>query len=225
MSQRFAIIGLGQFGSRLAMNLAAMGREVIAIDKRRDRVEAIRDRVTLAVVMDAADEEALKAQGIDKVDVAIVGIGEGFEPVVLATTVLKQLGVDRVISRAMSPTQADILKRIGADEIVAPEDESADRWAARLYSPFFLSQFSLDDRHSIVELPMPKDWVGKTLIELRPRNELGVHVLALKRLTRGEDGEPSQPRFHIPEPDKPLKEDDLLVLMGDDEALERVPHD
>ena len=125
--ERFAVIGLGRFGSRLAKNLAASGAEVIAIDRDRMIVEELRDQVTLAIAMDATDEQALKIQGIDKVDCAVVGMGHNFESNALATVLLKSMRVKRVISRAGNDMQAQILKRIGADSVVSPEDESADR--------------------------------------------------------------------------------------------------
>jgi trk system potassium uptake protein TrkA len=230
--QRFAIIGMGRFGTRLAANLAAMGQEVIAIDRNRRLIEEVRDRVTLAIALDATDEQALKMQGIEKVDVAFVTVGENFETTVLTTAVLKQMGVQRVISRANTAVQARILKRVGADDVANPEDESADRWSNRLISPQFLKQYELDSHNSIVEVALPKAWVGKTLIELRPRNELGVHVLAIKRTgpdecdAAGEEAAPDQeqePRLCIPVPDQPLRADDVLVVMGSDEALAGMP--
>jgi trk system potassium uptake protein TrkA len=116
--QRFAIIGLGRFGGRLAVNLASAGQEVIAVDNDAHLIEEFRDSVTLAIALDATDEQALLMHGLDKVDVAVVGIGDNFESNILATVLLKQLGVPRVISRAMSPMAARILSRIGADEVV-----------------------------------------------------------------------------------------------------------
>ncbi|HET6429548.1 MAG TPA: TrkA family potassium uptake protein, partial [Phycisphaerae bacterium] len=125
----FAVIGLGRFGYRLSTLLAEGGAEVIAIDSRRDLVESIRDRVTVAVCLDTTDEEALRAQGVDRVNVAVVGIGDDFEANALATVILKQIGVPRVISRATTTIRAQILSRIGADDVVNPERESAERWS------------------------------------------------------------------------------------------------
>src|SRR6056297_2976590 len=129
--ERYAVIGLGRFGFRLAELLTQAGAEVIAIDRRRDLVDAIRDRVGLAVALDSTDEEALRTQGIDKVDVAVVGIGTDFEANVLSVVTLKQLGLQRVIARATTPIRAKILSRVGADDIVNPENESAERWSNR----------------------------------------------------------------------------------------------
>ena len=220
--QRFAVIGLGRFGSRLAANLAAAGEEVVGIDRDPSIIEEMRDKVTLAVALDATDEQALRMQGIDNVDAAIVGIGNDFESTVLATVVLKQIGVPRVIARAMSPTNARILGRIGADEVVSPEDESADRWADRLISPQYLNQFELDEGHSIVEIKPPDRWIGQTLADLDLRAKQGLHVVAIKRPSDPSD--PSSPRkVRIPSPGEPLLRDDILVLMGADPDLARVP--
>jgi len=214
---RFAVIGLGQFGARLASNLAAAGQEVIGIDKNPQLVEDIRDRVTLAVAMDATDEQALRAQGVDNVDAAIVGVGEDFQAVTLTTVILKQMGVPRVISRASTPVTAKVLARIGADEVVMPEDESADRWTHKLVSPQFLNQIELDDGHSLVEIKTPAKWVGQTLAGLKLRAESGLYVVAI----RGHCNQGPGP-IRLPGPVEPLKAEDILLLMGRDEDLEKV---
>jgi trk/ktr system potassium uptake protein len=214
---RFAVIGLGQFGALLASNLASAGQEVIGIDKDPQLVEDIRDRVTLAVALDATDEQALRAQGVDNVDAAIVGVGTDFQAVTLTTVILKQMGVPRVISRAATPVTAKVLARIGADEIVMPEDESADRWTHKLVSPQFLNQVELDEGHSLVEMKTPKDWVGQTLAGLGLRAEKGLHVVAI----RGHASEGPGP-IRLPGPIEPLKAEDTLMLMGRDEDLEKV---
>ncbi|QQE12427.1 TrkA family potassium uptake protein [Planctomycetota bacterium] len=215
---RFAVIGLGRFGSRLAANLAASGHEVIGIDRDTALIEELRDRVTLAISLDATDEQALIAQGVDKVDTAIVGIGNNFEAIALTTVVLKQLGVPRVISRAVTPTSAKILAKIGADEVVNPEDESADRWANSLITPQFRNHLELDPQHSIVEIQTPDDWRGKNLIELNLRVEYNIHVVAIKR-RKPDQPEHVPPSVMIPDPTSALRENDILVLMGADKDL------
>ena len=122
---RFAVIGLGRFGRGLARALTADGAEVIAVDRNPKLVEAVRDEVTVAVRLDSTDAEALRAQGIAEVDLAIVGIGEQFESAALTVAVLRELGVPRIYARAESDIQGQILSRIGAHEIVNPEQESA----------------------------------------------------------------------------------------------------
>ena len=127
--KRFVVIGLGRFGRRLARELTEAGHEIIAIDTREALVERVRDEVALAVCLDATEPEALKSQGVDKVDAAVVAIGEDFEANALATATLKSLGVGRVISRASSDIQRRILDRIGADQVIFPEEEMAVRLA------------------------------------------------------------------------------------------------
>ncbi len=217
-----AVIGLGRFGSRLAARLAASGLDIIAVDRDEELVDDIRDKVAVAVAMDATDEESLKRHGIHKADVAVLGIGNDFESITLATVMLKQLGVPRVIARAVSRTTARILARIGADEIVNPEDEAADRWAQRLINPQFVNQIEFHEGHSIVELKLPEKWAGKSLKDLDMRAKLGVHVVAIKRRESPEDPE-STVRVELPSPLSPLTAGDVLILMGKDDDLEKLP--
>ncbi len=220
--QRFAIIGLGRFGARLAANLAAAGHDVVGIDRDVALVEEMRDRVTLAVALDGADEQALLMQGVNHVDVAVVGIGGDFESIVLATVVLKRIGVPKVVARAISPVSAQVLASVGADEVVNPEDESADRWADRLMSPHFLKHVELDPRHSIVEIKPPARWIGQTLKQLDLRAQAGLHIIAIKRKLENED-EPDAVKIKLPHPDDPIMQDDILVVLGDDDNLAQLP--
>jgi trk system potassium uptake protein TrkA len=224
---RFAVIGLGRFGSRLARRLAASGAEVIAIDRDRGIVEELRDQVTLAVALDATDEQALKIQGVDQVDCAVVGIGHDFEANALATVLLKSLRVKRVISRAGSAMQARILSRIGADAVVSPEDESADRWSYRLLAPFLIDHVELGHGYALVQMAAPEEWHGKTLADLELRRRYSVTVVAIKR--RVETASPTGADTYeervvdVPMPTSRIGGTDTLVLAGFEEDLERLP--
>lgn len=219
--KRFAIIGLGRFGARLAANLAQAGHEVMAIDNDVARVDAIRDKVTLAIAFDATDEQALMDHDVQNVDAAIVGIGENFEATVLATVLLKSLEVDRVISRAGTQTMADVLRRVGADGVINPEDEAADQWATRLLSPDFLSQHTFAEGYSLVELRTPQDWVGHTLTDLNIRQEIGVTVIGTKQTRKTADGGERE-EVELISPSKVLEPDQKLVLAGPDDALAKL---
>ncbi len=225
--ERFAVIGLGRFGSRLAKNLAAAGAEVIAVDADRRIVEELRDQVTLAIALDATDEQALKLQGVDQVDCAVVGIGHNFEANALTTALLKSLRVKRVISRAANQMQAKILSRIGADSVVSPEDESADRWSHRLLSPFMIDHIELGEGYALVQMATPGDWKGKTLAELDLRKRFNVTIVAIKR--RVEASAPSGVDtadtrvVDVPLPTSRLGGDDTIVIAGYDKDLERLP--
>jgi len=225
--ERFAVIGLGRFGSRLATNLAAAGAEVIAIDRNRDIVEELRDQVTLAIALDATDEQALKIQGIDQVDVAVVGIGQNFEANALTTALLKSFPVQRVVARARNKMQAEIIRRIGADGVVSPEDESADRWSYRLLAPFIIDHIELDGGYAIVQMPTPSPWAGKTLSDLNIRSQHNVTIVAIKRRVPSatESGAESYGDhvIDLPQPDSRLDGDDTVVIAGFDRDIKKLP--
>jgi len=226
---RFAIMGLGRFGSKLAKLLSQAGAEVIAIDKDPDLVQEMRDEVTLAVRMDCTDEQALLDHGIDKVDCAVVGIGVGFEASVLATDTLKKIGVPRVIARAGSEMRGEILRRVGADSVVIPEDESATRLANRLMLPQFEDFVELDEDHSLVQVPAPEDFVNKTPRELELRTKHKLNLVAIRRpVANDHEGGTNAKRWRVvavPDPDEPIQRGDILVLIGSNDSLARLPRD
>lgn len=220
---RFAVIGMGRFGSRLARLLTDAGAEVIAVDRRADLIEAMRDDVARAVCLDATDEEALRSQGIDEVDAAVVGIGTNFEAAVLTTVLLKQIGVPRVITRAATAIRGQILLRIGADDIVNPESESADRWRTRLVAPRMIEHIELAEGFSLIQTAAPKTFVGKTLGEIDVRRNHHVQVIAVRRTTQDTDAD-GRRRSHeiiisVPTAETTIQDGDVLLLIGSDEAL------
>lgn len=219
--QTFSVIGLGRFGARIATNLASAGAEVIAIDRDPAIIEDIKDRVTVAVALDATDEQALLMHGVHRVDTAVVGIGANFEATCLATVLLKHHGVAKVIARVTTRLAGQVLSRIGADEVVNPEDEAADRWGQRLINPHFLNQIQFHEGHSIVEMPAPDRWAGKSLADLELRAKTGLHVVAIKRWKDPRD--PASIKVEMPGPSEPLLKGDVLILMGKDADMEKLP--
>lgn len=217
------MIGLGRFGMRLARLLAEAGAQVIAIDRNRERVEAIRDRVDRAVMLDSTDEPSLKAQGIDKVDVAIVGIGTDFEANVLTTVLLKQqLGIPRVISRATTTVRGQILSRIGADDTVNPERESAQRWSKHLLAPSIMEQIALAEGYSLVQIAAPSGFTGKTLKDLAISSKYKVNVIAIRRLIHGQA---DKVVISAPMADTVIEPEDILLVIGADDAIASLPAD
>lgn len=212
---------------RLARLLAESGAEVIAIDRHRECVEEIRDHVSMAVCMDSTDEQALRAQGIDKVDVAIVGVGSAFEASALTTVLLKQIGVPRVLVRAGTKVRGHILSRIGADDIVNPENESAERWRNRLMAPSIIEQIELSDDSTLVQAPAPESFAGKTMKDLDVRRKYKVTVVAIRRTTKqtAEDG--TQQTQHVvltvPMPETVIESGDVLLLIGKNDAIQSFP--
>jgi len=223
----FAVIGLGRFGVRLATSLADAGAEVIAIDRNRELVDRIKDRVALAVCLDATDEEALRTQGIDKVDAAVVGIGTSFEEAVLCTVILKQIGVPRVISRATTTTRGQVLSRVGADDIANPERESADRWCNRLLTPAVMERIVLAEGYSLVQVQAPESFHHKTLADLAVNTRYKVLVVAIRRTEEQHAAEgaigPRQQVISAPGPSDVIRPGDVLVLIGKDSAIEGFP--
>lgn len=211
-----AVLGLGRFGQRIATQLAKSGQAVIACDLDRDAVERIASDVAQAIVVDVTDEEALKARGVHKVKAAVVAIGDDFEAAVLATVTLKQLDIPRIIARGRSDTTARVLRRVGASDVVLAEIEAADRWAGRLLGPGVLNQIEFHEGYSIIELRVPKPWVGKSLADIGARKEHHVHVIAVKR---EDDLVGGGMQVLVISPDEPLKKTDVLMVMGQDDCL------
>lgn len=222
--ERFAVIGLGRFGKRLAKLLADAGAEVIAVDIDRELVDEVRDDVALAVCLNSTDVEALRSQGINKVDIAIVGMGDAFEDAVMTTVLLKQLGVARVITRAATGIRGSILRRVGADDVVNPERESAHRWCNQLLAPTIVTQFELGEGYSLAQVVAPESFYGKTLAELALRQKHNVSVVAIRRKASAEEfDEEREAVVSLPAAETAIEPGDLLLLVGNDEAMRAFP--
>lgn len=211
----FLVIGLGRFGSAVATELCALGNEVLAIDSRQELVQAIAPQVTHAVTADARDQEVLRELSVRSFDCAVVAIGNDIGTSALVALNLKELGVEKVVAKASSHTHRKVLEKIGADRVVFPEHEMGGKLAHTLSNARVLNFIELSEEASIVELPVPQAWVGKTLRELDVRSVYGVNVVALRRGAKG--------RMTItPSPDEPLTETDIAVVLGLDKQVDRI---
>lgn len=209
----YIVIGLGRFGSEVAKRLCQLGCEVLAMDVRNEPVQAISNDVTHAVVADGRDLSVLRALGAADFDCGIVAIGDSLSESVLATMNLKELGIPRVVCKAHDETHRQVLRKLGADQIVIPEQEQAYRLARSLSSQNVLDYIELSEDYGIIDLPLPESWAGKTLRELNVRARLGVNILAIKR----ESG------IHVsPDADFSLGKGDVLVILGSTAALKAV---
>lgn len=179
--KQFAIIDLGRFGTSLALTLTRMGYDVLAVDTNEEKVNSIMEKVTHAVQVDAMDEQALKALGIRNFDVVIVAIGQDIQTNILVTVMLKDLGVKKVVSKAITELHGKVLERVGADKVVFPERDMGVRVAQALVSKNIMDQIGLSPDYSIVELMAREMLTGKTLEEGALRGEYGVTVLAIRR--------------------------------------------
>ena len=180
--RNIAVIGLGGFGSSLARELSEKGVEVLAIDRKPNLVEAIKDSVTVAASLSSMDEEALLAVGIQNVDVAVVCIGEDVEANLLTTILLKKIGVHRIWTRAVSPLQQEIIKTLGVENIINLEKDMGSIIASSLASSNITRHIPLAKGHSIIEVKLPSNFVGKSLRALDLRNKYNVNVVAIKTM-------------------------------------------
>ena len=209
----YIVVGLGRFGAEVARRLCELGCEVLAVDNHADLVQQISADVTHAVVADARDKEVLRALGAKDFDCAVVAIGASLADSVLATMNLKELGIPKVVCKAHDDTHRQVLLKLGADQIVIPEQEQAVRLAKSLSSHNVLDYIELSDEYGIVEVPAPKSWVGKSLKELNVRAKLGLNILAVKQ---GNEINVS------PAADYAIGAADVLVVLGSTVALEKV---
>ena len=209
----YIVIGLGRFGQTLARQLCMLGAEVLALDKRSDLVQQVADDVTHAVVGDGQDKEVLRALGARNFDCAIIAIGSNLASSVLTAMNLKELGVPYVICKAHDETHRKVLEKLGVDRVVIPEQENADRLAKSLSSTNVLDYIVLSNEYGIIEVPVPKVWVGKSLKELNVRAKLGINILAIKH-----DGMTDV----SPAADYVLSGDAIMLVLGNTKALDAV---
>ena len=209
----YIVIGLGRFGTEVARRLYEQGCEVLAVDTGSELVQQISADVTHAVVADARDKEVLRALGARNFDCAVVAIGGSLADSVLATMNLKELGIPRLVCKAHDETHRQVLLKLGADQVVIPEQEYAARLARSLSSHNVLDYIEISNDYGIVEVPAPKSWAGKTLKELNIRAKLGVNILAVKH-----DGEINV----SPAADYTITVRDIIVALGDAQALDKV---
>ncbi len=225
MNGKFAVIGLGQFGMSIARTLADRGAEVIAIDHDLQKVEQIKDEVAYAVALDATDLKALAAQDVNQVEAAVVAIGEDFEALLLATSHVMELKVKRVIARAATPQQRMILEKIGVTEILSPEETVGKTVAETLLHPNLRSYFDLPDNYEIVEIKTPKRVVNQSLSDIGLRESYDLNLITIKRTfeEQKKNGETIQAQhvIGVPRADTVLYENDLLIVMGKTEDINK----
>jgi len=227
--KRFAVIGLGKFGKKLALALSMSGAEVVAIDKDREIIEDIRDQVGHAVRLDSTDADALRAQGVDKVDVAIVGMGQSghsFEAAILTVVNLKQLGVPQIYARAENLTGGQVFSAVGATEVIYPEIETAQRWAYKLIAPHIEEKIDFAPGYSLASVKAPASFHSKTVRDLDLRQKYNINLVAIRRGDQaGDQGDEKDNIINVPMPDTIVYTDDILMVTGTDIDLARLPQE
>ncbi|MEM1138168.1 MAG: TrkA family potassium uptake protein [Bacteroidota bacterium] len=217
MQDRFAVIGMGQFGFRVAKQLTLKGTEVLAIDKDIDRIETIKDEVTYAVSLDSTDIKALGSQNLQDMDAVLVAIGENIEGLLLTTVLLLELNVKRIVARAMTAQQRIILEKLGVQEILSPEDEVGVMVAEMLINPTMKAFLQLPDDFEIAEIQVPRKAIGKTLDELDLKENYGLQLVTIKRLYEEYEGERKVLAEHLLQKinrDTIIANSDMLIVLG-----------
>lgn len=215
---KYIVIGLGSFGSTLSATLTEMGHEVIGVDTDIDRVEKVKDQVTHAIALDATNQQALETLPLASADVVIVGIGKDAGSSIMATALLKQMKVKRLISRAINPLHQTVLETMNVEEIVQPEKEAAQRLATRLEFDEVIDSFRLTDRYTIAEVSIPTDCIGRTVAQLQLPDRFNLVILTVirKQTQRNLLGvvKPVREVIGVISSDTELFAGDILVIFG-----------
>jgi len=221
--KRFAVIGLGNFGSYLARSLAKKGAEVLAIDIDEQAILNIKDVVTHAVIANASDKKALLSLDIDRFDSVIVSLGEKVDASILVSMFLKKVGVKEILVKAISEDHAEALQNVGATTVVFPERDIALKTADNLLMPNLIDFIPVTEGYSIVEMKTPSECIGKTLAQLKIRNRFHLQVLAIRTVeTIDSTGKKKPPEaiVIIPDANFQIEPNHILIIMGDNKNIE-----
>lgn len=215
MKKSIAILGMGRFGQFLTSALSKNGADVLIADGDEETVRKFANRVSCAIKADLNDPEVIRGLGLSGVDTVVVAMGSSLDASIMCVMVAKELGVPNVIAKAASLRMGEILRRVGADEIIYPEKESAELTARRLMSSDFLEFFDLGSELCVFSMKPKKDWINKTLRELRLRDRYGINVMAIR-----ENGETTATM----DPDEPIGADCELFALAERSAMDRILH-
>jgi trk system potassium uptake protein TrkA len=213
--KRFAVIGLGKFGFFVAKSLFEGGNEVIAIDADRNRVQAIKSFCSEAIVMDATESEPLKSLGLEVMDAVVVSTGTNISISILISLHLHEIGVKKILAKALDEDHAKILSKVGATEIIHPEKDMAVRVARGLSRPNVLDFIPLEEDYNIVQVGPPSAFIGKSLKELNLRANYKVYVVAVKELD-------PENFILVPPASFVIKESDILTMLGKSNDIKRI---
>lgn len=216
MRKQYVVIGAGRFGSSVAVQLGSLGEEVMVIDRTEESIQALSEKVTHAVQVDATDESALKALGIRNFDVAVVAIGSDIQSSILITLLLKEQGIPYVIAKAQSEHHAKVLYKIGADRVVLPERDMGSRVANSLMSSSFMDMIELAADYSVAEFKPKEKWLNRSLNTLGLTKKYRVSLMAIRR---GAD------IIIAVNPDTLIMPLDTLILVGHNDDLIRLEKD
>lgn len=210
MKGAYAVFGAGSFGSKVAVELSAAGHHVVVVDIERDAIMSIRDKVTEALVADVSNPDVIKELDVPKFDAIIIGMSSHFEDLILALTLAKQEGAQKIYVKANTAIQKRILLRLGADMVIQPDQDVAERLCKRLSMSKITDMFEFKGSH-IAEVKIPESMVNKTIRELDLRNKHNIIVLLVKK--------PGQDISTVWDPNMVLQEDDQLTVIGKEKEI------
>ncbi|MDP2862130.1 MAG: TrkA family potassium uptake protein [Desulfobacterales bacterium] len=213
--KKFAVIGLGKFGFHVAKALFEDGNEVIAIDQDRNRIQEIDPYCTEAIVMDATDKEKLKALGLENMDSVVLSAGSKISNSILVCLHLQEIGVKKILAKALDDDHAKILKKIGATEIIRPEMAMAVRVARGLSTPNILDFIPLAEDYNLLQVDPPRAFIGKTLRDLDLKARYNVFVIAIKELV-------PENFVLVPPASFLIKDSDVLILLGKEQDISKI---
>ncbi|ADQ83029.1 potassium channel family protein [Riemerella anatipestifer] len=220
---KYIIVGLGNFGASLAQKLTVQGNEVIGIDNSAAKVDAYKEKISHTICMDSTDEFTVSGLPIKETDIFVVAIGEDQGANVMTTALLKNLQVKRLISRAINPLHEKVLQAIGVDEIVHPEEETAERWAKKLCLSNVVDSFELNQEYSIIEAKVPEEYIGKTIREIDFRKKYNLAVLTIIRKVEVKSllgkTKTENKVLGVAATDTLLETNDILVIYGSNKDL------
>lgn len=223
---KYIVIGLGSFGASLAVKLTEMGHEVMGVDKNMDKVDALKESVTHTICLDCTDTQAITHLPLKDTNIVIVAIGENEGANIMATAVIKQKGVQRLISRALSPLHETVLQAMGVDEIVHPEEETAERWAKKLDLEGILDSFELSDDYSIIEVKVPQKYVGMSVADVGFRRNYNLVLLTTMNVTEEKSDIGAHKKVTnvrgVASLTTVLKQDDIIVVYGNKKDLDKL---
>ena len=213
MKNTFAVMGLGTFGSKLAMELSLAGHSVVAIDRSKNIINDMKDKVTEALIADITNQETIREIDVQKFDAVILGMSSHFEDLILALTLVKQEGAKKIIAKANTDIQKRILLRLGADEVIQPEQAIAERLSKRLTMSNISDMFEFKGS-IIAEVKVPPSLSGKSIRELDIRQKHNISLLLIKK--------PGREVENIWNPDMILEEGDELTIIGKEKSIIKV---
>jgi trk system potassium uptake protein TrkA len=212
--RQFAVIGLGRFGAAMATTLLGLGQDVIGVDSDLERVQFLSDRIPHVLTTNASDPKALREAGVSDVDVAVISIGDDIEASILIVMAVKDMGVKFIVAKAATEVHGRILERLGVDRVIYPEREAAIRMAHTLVVPNVIDYISLSRDFSIIEIPAPPLFLGKSLRQIDLRAKHGLTLIAIKRVING-----TTTTDVSPSADELILDGDILALVGSNKAL------